>query len=134
MDQLEKGIDAARLNEEILTYTATDLFGLSDEDVEQVINLFDEAEKYGDFSKQRYDLEQQAIAIIAQRVTKADFMDKWNAWRYLSMLGNTRTHIRNMIGNSVFGMVTGVKNNVAAMMETFTDSRRILYAFSGWRW
>ncbi|MEG2679419.1 MAG: hypothetical protein RR949_05710, partial [Oscillospiraceae bacterium] len=27
--------------------------------------------------------------------------DKWNAWRYLSMLGNTRTHIRNFFGNAI---------------------------------
>ena len=28
--------------------------------------------------------------------------DKWNAWRYLSMLGNMRTHIRNVLGNAAF--------------------------------
>ncbi|MED9905292.1 MAG: hypothetical protein UFG06_14070 [Lachnospiraceae bacterium] len=120
-EQLHKGIDEARLNEEILTYTATGVFGLTDADIEQVINLFDEAEKYGEFSKQRYDLEQQAINIIAKRITKADFMDKWNAWRYLSMLGNPKTHLRNKIGNTVFGMVTGVKNNVAALIESGVD-------------
>ncbi|MBQ7032913.1 MAG: hypothetical protein IJN25_04550 [Clostridia bacterium] len=28
------------------------------------------------------------------------FIDKWNAWRYLAMLGNPRTHIRNIVGNA----------------------------------
>ena len=36
--------------------------------------------------------------------------DKWNAWRYLSMLGNPRTHIRNVLGNTAFAPVVGVKN------------------------
>lgn len=30
------------------------------------------------------------------------FLDKWNAWRYMSMLTNPRTHIRNVAGNAGF--------------------------------
>ena len=28
--------------------------------------------------------------------------DKWNTWRYFAMLGNPRTHIRNLFGNAIF--------------------------------
>ena len=33
------------------------------------------------------------------RQMPASFVDKWNAWRYLAMLGNPRTQIRNVLGN-----------------------------------
>lgn len=45
------------------------------------------------------------------------WMDKWNAWRYLSMLGNPRTHIRNIVGNAGFVPVRMVKNVVATGLE-----------------
>jgi hypothetical protein len=44
-------------------------------------------------------------------------MDKWNAWRYLSMLGNLKTHIRNIVGNALFVPVIRLKNVVAAGLE-----------------
>ena len=46
------------------------------------------------------------------------FVDKWNAWRYLSMLGNPRTHVRNVVGNVFFQPMRIVKNEVAAGIET----------------
>ena len=32
----------------------------------------------------------------------ASGVDKLNAWRYLAMLGNPRTHIRNILGDTFF--------------------------------
>lgn len=43
--------------------------------------------------------------------------DKWNAWRYLSMLGNPRTHIRNVLGNAAFEPAILVKNTVGTALE-----------------
>lgn len=48
--------------------------------------------------------------------------DKWNAWRYLAMLGNPRTHIRNLAGNVGFQPLRMVKNGVAAAMESGLES------------
>nr|DAH22001.1 MAG TPA: hypothetical protein [Caudoviricetes sp.] len=45
------------------------------------------------------------------------FIDKWNAWRYLAMLGNARTHIRNIVGNAGFAPVVAVKNAIATGVE-----------------
>ena len=45
------------------------------------------------------------------------FIDKWNAWRYLAMLGNARTHIRNIVGNAGFAPVVAVKNAIATGIE-----------------
>lgn len=45
------------------------------------------------------------------------FIDKWNAWRYLAMLGNPRTHIRNIVGNLGFTPIVAAKNVVATGLE-----------------
>ena len=54
---------------------------------------------------------------LAQQIP-TKWSDKWNAWRYLSMLGNPRTHIRNVLGNAVFAPVVGAKNMVGAVLES----------------
>ena len=48
--------------------------------------------------------------------------EKWNAWRYLAMLFNPRTHIRNIAGNLLFQPVRAVKDKVAATMESFVHA------------
>ncbi len=53
------------------------------------------------------------------------FKDKWNAWRYLAMLGNVRTHVRNMVGNAGFVPVVAAKNAVATGIE------KAVYRLSG---
>ena len=45
-------------------------------------------------------------------------LDKWNAWRYMAMLTNPRTHIRNVAGNAGFQPVRLIKNEIAAGIET----------------
>jgi len=53
------------------------------------------------------------IASIAAQVP-VTLADKWNAWRYLAMLGNARTHIRNIIGNAVFVPLRFAKDLMSA--------------------
>ncbi len=45
------------------------------------------------------------------------FSDKWNAWRYMAMLANPKTHIRNMLGNAFFVPMSAAKNIIGATME-----------------
>ena len=45
------------------------------------------------------------------------FVDKWNAWRYLAMLGNPRTHVRNVAGNLFFMPVVAAKDATATAIE-----------------
>lgn len=45
-------------------------------------------------------------------------MDKINAWRYLSMLGNLKTHGRNVSGNAVFYPTRMIKNQIARGLES----------------
>lgn len=53
------------------------------------------------------------------------FKDKWNAWRHLAMLGNVRTHVRNVVGNAGFVPVVAAKNAVATGIE------KAVYRLSG---
>ena len=47
----------------------------------------------------------------------ATWQDKWNAWRYMAMLFNPRTHIRNVVGNVGFQPLRWTKDRVAATIE-----------------
>ena len=47
----------------------------------------------------------------------ANWRDKWNAWRYMAMLVNPKTHIRNFFGNVGFGLERAFKDRVAAAIE-----------------
>ena len=48
----------------------------------------------------------------------ATLADKLNAWRYLSMLGNPRTHLRNITGNLLMLPLIRTKDTVATILET----------------
>ena len=48
---------------------------------------------------------------------EVSWADKWNAWRYFAMLGNPRTHIRNLLGNAVFVPAVKLKNVIGAGLE-----------------
>jgi hypothetical protein len=41
-----------------------------------------------------------------------------DAWRYLAMLGNPRTHVRNILGNAIFSPIIDLKNAIATVMES----------------
>ena len=43
--------------------------------------------------------------------------DRLNAWRYFAMLGNPRTHIRNVVGNIVYQLPTRASNKVSATLQ-----------------
>lgn len=60
------------------------------------------------------------IADIANQVP-ATLKDKIDAWRYLGMLGNARTHIRNIFGNVVFVPVRFTKDILSAVGERRID-------------
>ena len=57
---------------------------------------------------------------IADQITTS-WVDKLNAWRYLAMLGNPRTHIRNILGNAFFSIPVMTKNVVSTGIEAGVD-------------
>lgn len=93
---------------------------LTSGEIIDIMDIMAQAEKLPQFSKERFEIEKQAYKIVADKFN-ASFTDKWNAWRYMAMLGNPRTHIRNMVGNTVFGGVTRIKNDIGAILEAGAD-------------
>lgn len=57
------------------------------------------------------------IAIALGEQIPATIGDKINAWRYLAMLGNPRTHVRNTLGNAVMFATRRAKDSVGSVME-----------------
>lgn len=53
---------------------------------------------------------------VANQIPKT-FGDRLNAWRYFAMLGNPRTHIRNVVGNIVYQIPTRVSNKISATLQ-----------------
>lgn len=58
----------------------------------------------------------ELINDIAQQVP-VSLPDKWNTWRYFAMLGNPRTHIRNLMGNAVFAPARLAKDAIGTLLE-----------------
>lgn len=47
----------------------------------------------------------------------ATFSEKLTAWRYLAMLGNPRTHIRNIVGNALYVPVVRMDNAIQSGLQ-----------------
>lgn len=54
----------------------------------------------------------------------ATFSEKLTAWRYLAMLGNPRTHIRNIVGNALYVPVVRMDNIIQTGLQK-AFSRRL---------
>ena len=59
---------------------------------------------------------------VAQQID-ATWYEKLNNFRYLAMLGNPRTHVRNIVGNALFTPVREVKNIIAYGIENMVDAK-----------
>ena len=78
----------------------------------ELVTAFMEAET----QQERNEIKQEMIKDAAAQLP-ATWRDRFDSWRYLSMLGNPRTHIRNFFGNAGFALVRGGKNAIAAGLE-----------------
>lgn len=72
----------------------------------------------------------ELISDIAGQIP-ASFKEKWDSWRYFAMLGNPRTHVRNIIGNAVFAPLVFGKNLMAAGIEKMLPENQRTKAFIG---
>lgn len=113
--------------QDLLEMEMTGYSGISTEALDKASNLFDEAQKYNYNSRKYMDLEQEAYDVLAKDIQSqpgfkgASFGKKLDAWRYLMMLGNPKTVIKNRAGNNAFGGITELKDNVAAIIENASD-------------
>ena len=107
-------------NAEAAMKLALDIPELSDDELFTVLDIMEKAQELPLYSRGRQEIEDQAYAIIAGKFNSSA-MEKWDAWRYMAMLGSPTTHIRNVAGNVAMGAVTNVKNDVAALIESTVD-------------
>lgn len=111
----------------LLKMKMTGYSGISTDAIDKATNLFDEAQKYNYGSRKYMDLEEEAYKVLAKDIQSqpgfkgASFGQKVDSIRYLMMLGNPKTMIKNEAGNWLWGKVTGIKDNVAAVIEKAAD-------------
>lgn len=109
---------------------ATGSWGISDATLQEVNNIFKEISNYDPNSKQFVEGQAKAYALLADEILpNATMKEKFEAWRYIAMLGNPKTMLRNLVGNATFNVVTGISNNVAAVAEAGID--KAIKAFDG---
>lgn len=93
---------------------------LTTEDVGNILEIMAEAEKLPENSKERLAMENRAYKIVADKF-QSSWLDMWNGWRYLAMLGNPTTHLKNRLGNTGFRAVTYAKDALGAALESGAD-------------
>lgn len=89
---------------------------LTQEDYDYVVNAFHKIKEKPD-SKERYKLEVAVYDRLAKYMPAKSWKDKLNNIRYFAMLGNTRTHMNNIMGNVTMKAAVVAKDNVAGLMQ-----------------
>ena len=68
-------------------------------------------------SSENMDTIQSYIIDDMAKQLPVDMKDKFDAWRYLAMLGNPRTHIRNIVGNILNLSLSRINDQLAGVVE-----------------
>lgn len=83
-----------------------------------------EAVRSGDSGRQSDAVEAIYQSIGSQ--APAGLKEKWDTWRYMCMLGNPTTQIRNVVGNAAMKPFAFVKDKLAAGMEAALEKTGII--------
>lgn len=81
---------------------------LSEEQTKQIVN-----------SKNQTELD-EAVSKVTEEIAEhlpLTLADKTRSWRYLAMLGNPKTHIRNILSNVAMKGTMGIKDKIAGVIE-----------------
>lgn len=94
---------------------------ITQEMIDYILKTYGEDGTYNqaELNKRVEDVKQQ----IADKM-KVSAMDYINEWRYLSMLGNPKTHIRNMVSNAAMWATRQAKNAVARTIENIAPIKK----------
>lgn len=119
---IEHGATVTSLRDALNTKLATGRFGVTPETQAKVKELFEYARQFDVDSQDFVEAEAEAFRLLAEEVApKATGIEKFDTWRYMAMLGNPKTMLRNFVGNKLFSAVTGISNNLAALGEETAD-------------
>lgn len=100
-------LNATRIADKISRKTGKKVT-LSDETIEAITNAKTEKEVVEANEKAAVELWNQ---------TPPNWIDKVNSWRYMAMLFNPKTHMRNIVGNALFVPAREFKNLIGAGLE-----------------
>lgn len=82
------------------------------------VNISDEMlDRLRNASEEELPELRKQINIELWNQVPATFSEKLTAWRYLAMLGNPRTHIRNIVGNALYVPVVRMDNIVQSGLQ-----------------
>lgn len=82
------------------------------------VNISDEMlNRLRNASEEELPALRKQINIELWNQVPATFSEKLTAWRYLAMLGNPRTHIRNIVGNALYVPVVRMDNIVQSGLQ-----------------
>lgn len=119
---INNGATKEELAQALNTKMATGRFAVSPQTQAYVNACFDYADKFDPNSREACEAKALAYKKLAEEVVgDASPFEKFEAWRYLAMLGNPKTMLRNLVGNTMFSAVTGVSNNFSAVLEAGVD-------------
>lgn len=119
---IEQGATTKELTDALNTKMATGKWGISAETQAKVNDIFDYIRQFDENSKDFVEGQAEAFRLLAEEVApKATPMEKFDAWRYIAMLGNPKTMLRNYVGNKMFGTVVGASNTLSAALEGLAD-------------
>ena len=119
---IQNGATKAELAEALNTKYVTGTFGISEPTQQKVNDLFKYANFVGTNSKEGVEAITMAYKLLAEEtVGDATPFEKFETWRYLAMLGNPKTMVRNAVGNAMFNAVTSASNSLSAFFEGAID-------------
>ena len=79
-----------------------------------------QAAAFAETEEDMHKVQLAAMAALGEQLP-ANWKDRLQSIRMLSMLANPRTHIRNIIGNAMFIPAVSLKNKLGAIMELGMD-------------
>lgn len=116
---LQSGATSKEISAALQSRIANGVWGVSDDCVKRVNELFEEAQHYAPGSKQRVETEAKIWETLADDIYKdgGTFAEKFDAFRYMAMLGNPKTQVKNILSTAEMHAVDGFSNNLAAVIE-----------------
>ena len=121
---IEQGATTKEIADSLDTRLATGRWGISTETQNAVNDIFDTIRHFDENSREFVEGQAEAFRLLAEEVAPdATAFEKFDAWRYIAMLGNPKTMLRNYVGNKLFSAVVGTSNNLAALIESKVDRK-----------
>lgn len=110
-------IEFVKMSVEKMVTEVREKHGIDLEIDQTLIDEFEQAETDADRDAVLEDIQQN----VADQIPST-FLDKWTALRYMNMLGNLKTNVRNIAGNIGSAAVYRVKDTIATGMESIAHA------------